>query len=249
MNKNYFFTISIFMICIILFNSYIQSYKYLEPLTSDRKGELDDIILNIMNDKLIKELIKIWLPNDAKDSYNLNNYVPIKDKIIDILSHWLKIINEIQKLRDDNSYNELIQEYNENENNDFIQYQKYLQDNKELSTISFSDDFKKVVKYILNYSFSDNVTINAVLKKVDIKILNTDSTINGTKLKELYEKIKKTRNNIIIDNYEFYNSRIYELAAGVRYNEILSYINNNDSIDIETINDEITYVSTTMTFV
>jgi hypothetical protein len=221
----------------------------LEPLTSDRKVELDDIILNIMNDKLIKELIKIWLPNDAKDSYNLNNYVIIKNKIIGILSHWLKIINEIQKLRDDNSYNELIQEYNENENNDFIQYQKYLEDNKELSTISFSDDFKKIVKYILNYSFSDNVTINAVLEKVDIKILNTDSTINGTELKDLYEKVKKTRNNIIIDNYEFYNSRIYELAAGVRYNEILSYINNNDSIDIETINTEITYVSTTMTFV
>jgi len=250
MKKNSFFIISA-LICIILFNAYIQSYKYIEPLTDDREREMDTIMLNIMNDTLIKGLIEIWLPDVVKDSYTLENYDPIKTKIISILSDLIPIISIIQTVQTDSQYIALIEKFNENENSDFNQYREYVQDTRVLDNITFSDDYKNLVKFLVNFPF-DGIKIKAILEKVNVNILNADNTFMESELKKLYEKIKETIDDIIIDKYVFYNVRIRELASGVRYNEILSYINDDNDKDdeyINTITDNISYITTTMNFV
>lgn len=254
MKKNSFFIISVLMICIILFNAYIQSYKYIEPLTDDRRLVMNTIMLNIMNDTLIKELIQIWLPNAPTDSYTLDNYGPIKEQITSILSDLIPIISKIHTVQTDSEYIDLIERFNENENNDFNQYREYVQDTRVLNNINFSDDYKNLVIFLVEFYFDDinSINIKKILEYVNVNILNADNTINESELRNLYEKIKDTINNIIIDNNNFYNVRIRELAAGVTYNEILSYINDdndNDDDYINTITDNISYITTTMTFV
>ena len=254
MKKNSFFIISVLMICIILFNAYIQSYKYIEPLTDDRRDAMDTIMLNIMNDTLIKELIIIWLPNAPTDSYTLDNYGPIKEKIISILSDLIPIISKIDTVQTDSQYIDLIEIFNNNENNDFNQYREYVKDTRVLNNITFSDDYKNLVIFLVEFYFDDinSINIKKILGYVNVNILNADNTINENELINLYEKIKETINKIIIDEYDFYNVRIRDIAAGVTYNEILSYINDdndNDDDYINTITDNISYITTTMTFV
>tara|TARA_B100000925_G_C21998476_1_gene470097 strand:- start:534 stop:1271 length:738 start_codon:yes stop_codon:yes gene_type:complete len=239
--KKYFLFITILLLSIIFFNSYLTSRKFIEGNTtlSDAKIEEINTIIGelIVDNTFFFNVLKIWI-----DTNNIEKYNPYNST----LSYSKNIINLIKNIGKELMYT--IKTILENMNNqDFVITQ--------MSKIqNIRDDMQNIHKFIIGelsqinpsadfLNFVDNILTTINKEKIStILSITGDISVKGS-FQEFLPKLKATL-NMIYSNYftEFTNdftefkNKLQEKFKDISDSEINAYfeIDDNDFAYIKT---------------
>ena len=217
--KKYFLFITILLLSIIFFNSYLTSRKFIEgniTLSDEKIKKIDTIIGELIEDgTFLNKIIKIWMGEKNVDIYFIK---PIAKEYMHIIKTILENMNNQDFVRTQMSK---IQ----NLRNDMQNIQKFFAG--QLSEINPSIEFLDYVDYILT-------TINKE------KISTILSITGDISVKESFQaflpKLKDTLNMINSNDFTEFKTMLQEKLKNISDSELEAYfeIDDNDFAYITT---------------
>ena len=210
--KKHFLFITILLLSIIFFNSYLTSRKFIEgntTLSYAKIEEIDKIIKELIEDgSFLNKIIKIWMGEKTVDIYFIK---PIAKEYMHIIKTILENINN-QEFVNTQMYK--IQ----NLRNDMQNIQKFIAG--ELSKINPSTEILNFVDYILTTIKREKIsTILSITGDISVK----------ESFQEFLPKLKDTLNILNSNDFDNFTTNLQEKLKNISDSELEAYFETDDN--------------------
>lgn len=221
--KKYFLFITILLLSIIFFNSYLTSRKFIEgntTLSDEKIKKIDTIIGELIEDgTFLNKIIKIWIGEKNIDIYFIKQiakeYMHIIKKILENMNNQDFISTQMSKIQ--------------NLRNDMQNIEKFIAG--ELSQINPSTEILNFVDYILT-------TIKR--EKISTILSITGDITNKVPFQAFLSKMKESLQEFNSNDFTEFKNKLQEKLKNISADELKAYFESDDNT--------YAYIKTNMSF-
>jgi len=210
--KKHFLFITILLLSIIFFNSYLTSRKFIEgntTLSDEKIEEINTIIGELIEDgTFLNKIIKIWIGEKNIDIYFIKQ----------IAKEYMHIIKTILENMNNQDFVRTQMSKIQNLRDDMQNIRKFIIG--ELSEINPSQEFLNFVDEILTISNKQKISsILSITGDISVK----------QKFQEFLSKMKETLQKINSNDFTEFKNKLQEKLKNISADELKAYFEANDN--------------------